>query len=123
MNTRSNVLAEVANVLQASPPDVKARLVSVMVERELVKRVDTLDKALVKRKELSKELDKIKPEPSYDAEGKEVPGNFTKAQNESRKKALEQLNKFDRLLEEALTNGKDFDKLSQMMGGNNSEGK
>ena len=116
MSTGSSVLAEVADVLKGSSQGVRTRLVGALVERELSKRVDTLDKALVKRRELVKDLEKIRAEDTFDAEGTKVPGTFTKAQNEQRKKAKERLTKFDAALERAFA-GEGFDKLSQLVAG------
>ena len=119
-STGNNVLAEVADVLKGSSGEVRKRLVNALTERELVKRVDILDKALLKRKDFVKEVDKIRPEKQYDLEGNEMPGNFTKAQHDQRKQAKEKLTKFDKLLENAF-NGQDFDKLSQMLSGGKSD--
>lgn len=110
------MLVEVADVLKASSGTVRTRLRDVLVERELVKRVELLDKALVKRRDLVKELDKIRPEDMFDAQGGKVPGNFTKSQHEQRKKAQERLTKFDAALERAFS-GEGFDKLAQFVAG------
>lgn len=116
VSTGTAVLVEVADALKASSSTVRSRLVATLTERELVKRVDLLDKALVKRKEVAKELDKIRAEDTFDGDGNKVPGTFTKAQYESRKKAKEKLSKFDAALERAFS-GEGFDKLAQMVAG------
>jgi len=116
VSTGTAVLVEVADALKASSGTVRSRLVATLTERELAKRVDLLDKALVKRKEVAKELDKIRAEDTFDGEGNKVPGTFTKAQHESRKKAKEKLTKFDAALERAFS-GEGFDKLAQMVAG------
>lgn len=117
-STSQGVYAEVADALKSSPALVRSKLVVALTERELNKRVEMLDKALVKGKELEKEVLKIRPEDSYDAQGNKVPGNFTKAQFETLKKAKEKSDKFNAALEKAFAG--DFEKLSGLMSGKES---
>lgn len=119
------VIAEVADVLANSAPTVRARLVSAMTERELTKRVETLDKALTKRMQLFIETKKLKPKKlvvlNDDGTTTEVSAPQTmeevKAYQKSVKDAQENLDKFDGLLEKAFNGDKDaFDKLAKQAG-------
>lgn len=118
-STGASVLAEVAAALGASTGEVRGRLVKALTERELVKRVDLLDKALVKRAALANELNSIRP-PGKKAhalvDGKmvEVQAVYTpeevkkfndemKQYNKKLKEATEKLAKFDSTLESAFT--------------------
>ena len=118
-NTAMGVLVEVAESLKSSAPVVRSRLVSALTERELSKRVDMLDKALVKLKELKKEADKIRPETFVDLAGNKVEGNFTKANWETKKKAMEKLTKLEKAVEKAFA-GEEFDKLANLVAGKES---
>lgn len=117
-STATGVLAEVATVLAGAAGETRSRLVKVLTERELVKRVDLLDKALVKRTQLQNELNAIRP-PGKKAhalvDGKmvEVQAVYTpeevkkyndelKQHNKKLKEATEKLAKFEKLLELAM---------------------
>lgn len=114
------VLVEVADALKASPNTVRERLVATLTERELVKRVDMLDKGLAKVKELKRDVDKVRPADLFDADGNKVPGHFTKQQHEELKKAKEKLAKLEGALEKALA-GEGFDKLAGLVSGKSSD--
>lgn len=142
-STGASVLAEVAAALQGSSPQVRSRLVAALTERELAKRVDLLDKALVKRAQLDQELRNLRmPEKKafqlVDGAMKEVAAvvQYTpeeakkyaedlKAHNKKVKEATEKLAKFDSVLEAAFTGdatnpdalAKAFDKLSKQLSG------
>lgn len=116
-STGASVLAEVAGALRASPPEIRSRLVQVLTEREKVKRVDLLDKALVKRAQLQNELNAIRPpgkkahalvdgkmvevQAVYTPEEVKKFNEETKAYNKKLKEATEKLAKFDKTLEAA----------------------
>lgn len=141
MSTGQNVLAEVASALGASGVEVRTRLVRALTERELVKRVDTLDKALVKRDQLQKEVYKVKvpgkpavkllnadgtftEQPAtYTVEEAKKYGEEVKAYQKALKEANEKLQKFDDMVEQAFTapTQKVFDKLAGMIGGKSEE--
>lgn len=110
------VLVEVADALRNSSQTVRSRLVTALTERELVKRVDLLDKGLAKLKEVKKEVDKIRPADMFDAEGNKVPGHFTKQQHEELKKAKEKFAKLEKAVEKAFA-GEEFDKLANLVAG------
>lgn len=124
--TSQNVAAEVAESLQNSASDVRARVVATLVEREKAKRVDLLDKAMVKRQQLATELNKIRPTKNFQMTGGglvEVEGTLTAEQGKQWKAAKEKLDKFDTLLESAFTTAskESFEKLSNAVGGKSEE--
>lgn len=116
----TSVLAEVASILKNSAPTVKDRLVAALTERELVKRVDLLDKALVKLRDFKKEVDKIKPQDQFDLDGNKVATFLSKQQHEDLKKAKEKVQKLEKAFEKALA-GEEFDKLSNLVAGSSTE--
>lgn len=125
--TGTTVLAEVADALKGASGAVKQRLVDALVERELVKRVDMLDKALLKRRDLARELAKIQPKKTYKFVGPdqvEVESTYTaeeaKQFQKTLKDATEKVTKFDAALEAAFQ-GNGFDKLAQLLGGKSDE--
>ncbi len=145
-STGASVLAEVADALKASTGETRTRLVRALTERELVKRVDLLDKALVKRGQLQNELNAIRP-PSkkvfklVDGKMQEVEALYTqdevkkyneetKQYNKKLKEATEKLSKFDKALEAAFGAGPDgteklteaFAKLAKQVAGGGSDG-
>lgn len=115
-STTTSVLAEVASVLGASSPDVRKRLVTVLAERELSKRVDLLDKGLAKLRDLKREVDKIRPPVSFTADGTKVEGTFSKSDFENLKKSKEKVAKLESALEKAFA-GQEFDKLANLASG------
>lgn len=127
VNTGATVLAEVADVLKGSSGTVRTRLVSALVERELVKRVDLLDKAIVKRQELVRALNKIQPKKMMklvNGKMEEVEALYSSEEAKqfmkTVKEATEKLAKFDSAMEEAF-NGTGFDKLANMVSGKSEE--
>ncbi len=115
-STTTSVLAEVADALKASPDAVKSRVRDLLVEREVSKRVELLDKGLAKLREFKNEVNKVRPPVSYTADGTKVEGNFSKADFETLKKAKEKLAKLEGDLEKAFA-GQEFDKLAGLVGG------
>lgn len=145
-STGAGVLAEVAAALQGSTGDVRGRLVKALTERELVKRVDLLDKALAKRAQLQNELNGIRPPGKKNfalVEGNMVevqavytPEEVKKHKEEMKqhlkkhKEATEKLAKFDKALEAAFGAGPDgteklaeaFAKLTKQVAGGGDSG-
>jgi hypothetical protein len=108
------VLAAVSERIGASGPAVRERVVSALVEREVVARVELLDKALAKRTETEKDLRKLKPDvENYDADGKLVSSSYSKAKADELKKARESLDKLEKALDKALVDN-DFSKLREL---------
>jgi hypothetical protein len=116
VSTTSSVLVEVADALKASPDQVKSRVRDLLVEREVSKRVDLLDKGLAKLREAKNEVSKVRPPVSYTADGTKVEGNFSKADFENLKKARDKVTKLEGALEKAFA-GQEFDKLAGLVGG------
>jgi len=107
-----SVYQEVAAIAKDAPV-LRQKLVKLLSEAEQDAKVATLVKAYNKRKDLMKELEKIKPEISFDGEGKALPPVYTKAAFEQRKKAQESLNKFDKAFTKALEKA-DFGELNNL---------
>lgn len=134
VSTSQGVLAEVADALKNSNGTVRTKLVHTLTERELVKRVDTLDKALVKRAQLQLELNKFRMptkkvfklvdgqmveanvEITYSPEEAKKYNEEVKQFNKQLKEATEKLQKFDNALEKAFA-GEGFDKLTGLVAG------
>jgi hypothetical protein len=137
-STGATVLAEVAAALGASTGDVRTRLVKALTERELLKRVDMLDKALVKRAQLFNELNNMRApakkafalvdgkmvevQAVYTPEEKKKHDEDMKQHNKKVKEATEKLAKFDSVLETAFTGApeeleKAFAKLGKALSG------
>ena len=127
------VLAEVASALDKMAEEARSRLRTTLIEREMTRRVDLLDKALVKRQQLFVEVKKLRPQKLFkineDGTSTEVDAPVTADEAKKFAKALkeakEKLEKFDTLLEKAFTNpDKDtFDKLGKQVAGKDSEEK
>lgn len=129
-STGTTVIAEVADVLAGSAPQVRDRLKNLLVEREVSKRVDLLDKALVKRQQLFIETKKFKLKTgtliAEDGTKSKVTLPMTedevKAYEKGVKEAKEKLEKFDAALEKAFSGDKDaFDKLAKQVAGKSDE--
>lgn len=122
VSTSQGVLAEVADALKGSTGAVRSRLVSALTERELVKRVDLLDKAIVKRAQLQNEVNAIRPpgkknfalgadgnmveiQAVYTPEEVKKHKEDTKAYQKKLKEATDKLAKFDSALEAAFGAG------------------
>ncbi|CAB4196758.1 hypothetical protein UFOVP1290_278 [uncultured Caudovirales phage] len=117
-NVAQTVLAEVADVLKTSPTTVRSRLVSSLVEREVTRRVDLLDKGLNKLKTAKKELDKVKPDvETFSEAGEKLTATFSKVKFEERKKALEVFEKLSKAVEAAFAGeaGDCFNKLEELV--------
>lgn len=112
------MLAEVVERLDTSSIDVKSRLVTTLVERELVKRVDLLDKGLAKLRELKREADKIRPKKVFDVETlKEITSTtFSPEEAKTLRAAREKVTKLELALEKAFA-GQEFDKLANLVAG------
>jgi cell division protein ZapA (FtsZ GTPase activity inhibitor) len=92
----------VAERVAALGPAVQEGVVTVLVEQVKKKRETAILTALNLLEEKQKELKKIKPEQTFDAEGKVASEFFTKANNETRKKTSEAIAKIEKALEKAL---------------------
>lgn len=113
-STGTGVLAEVASALQGSSGEVRSRLVKALTERELVKRVDLLDKALVKQGQLRNEVNAIRP-PGKKAFVLQQDGKMVEVQAvytpEEKKKHEEEMKQYNKKLKEANEKLANFEKL------------
>jgi hypothetical protein len=92
----------IAERVAALGPAVQEGVVTVLVEQVKDKRVKAVLTALSLLEEKQKELKKIKPEQTFDGEGKVASEFYTKANNELRKKTTEAITKIEKALEKAL---------------------
>lgn len=142
-STGTTVLAEVASALQGSTGDVRTRLVGMLTEREVTRRVDLLDKALTKRAALQQELNSLRmPEKktftlvdgkmvestvpvAYTPEEAKKYAEDKKAFDKKVKEATDKLATFEKVLETAFVGdssspealGRAFDKLGKLVSG------
>ena len=117
----STLQEEVATILKDGSDHVKGKLRDLLVEREVSKRVELLDKGMNKLRELRREVDKIRPPTVYNGAGEKVEGNFTNEEWQKKKQAQEKVVKLEKTLENAFA-GQDFDKLASLVSGkDNSE--
>lgn len=102
-----SLLSEVSEGIASSNETVIGRVRDMLVEKEVATRVDTLDKAIQKRRQLAKELAKVnRPDNvQYDSDGNEVSGTYSKDRLQARKKAREALEKLEKAIEAAMTSG------------------
>jgi hypothetical protein len=114
--THQSVLAEVADALKDSPERVRMLVRTALVDREISKRVDILDKGLAKLRELKNEVNKIRPPVVFAEDGTKLTGAFSKAEFENLKKAKEKVTKLENALEKSFS-GQEFDKLAGLIGG------
>jgi hypothetical protein len=108
------LLADVADRIKQSGPEVYNRLRDKMVDTEISERVALLDKGLQKRFTLMTDLRKVdKPDnEAFNADGSLAHGTYSKARLEEIKKAKEALQKHEGALEKALASN-DFSKLKE----------
>ena len=110
---------EVAAVLKDGNEHVKGKLRDLLVEREVSKRVDLLDKGMNKLRELKREVDKIRPPVVFNSAGEKMDGNYSKEDWQKKQQAQEKLAKLEKTLENAFA-GQDFDKLASLVAGKDS---
>jgi hypothetical protein len=102
---------QVAERIATLGPTVQDGVVSVLVEQVKEKRIKAVLTALNLIEETQKELKKIKPEQTFDADNKVVSEFYTKPNMESRKKAQEKIASVEAALEAALGATPNFEKL------------
>ena len=82
-----------------SVTSARQRVIDDLAQQELDRRVSVLATALGKRKELSIQVKKVKPDQVfYDAEGNKTSESFTKAKADELKKLKNKLEKLDGLI-------------------------
>ena len=92
----------VAEKIAGLGPVVQEAVATALADQVKEKRVKAVLTALNLKEEKEKELKKIKPEQTFDGDGKVVSEFFTKPNNEARKKAQEAITKIEKALNEAL---------------------
>lgn len=92
----------VAEKIAGLGPVVNEAVATALADQVKEKRVKAVLTALNLKEEKEKELKKIKPEQTFDGEGKVASEFYTKANNELRKKTTESLTKIEKALNEAL---------------------
>lgn len=98
----STLKETVAEKIAALGPQVHEAVASALADQVKEKRVKAVLTALNLKEEKEKELKKIKPEQTFDAEGKVVSEFYTKPNFEARKKVVETVAKIEKALNEAL---------------------
>lgn len=95
---------QVAERIKASAPDVEQRLVDMLVEKEVSRRVEVVGQGVGKANDLEKELRKIdKPDSeTFNADGSTATATYTKARLEELKKTREKLDKLNKAIDKAL---------------------
>src|ERR1700675_956699 len=102
---------QIAERVASLGPAVQEGVVATLVDQVKDKRVKAVLTVLNLLEEAQKELKKIKPEQSFDAEGKVASEFYTKANNDSRKKTTEKIAKMEAALGLALGENPNFEKL------------
>ena len=92
----------VAEKIAASGPVVFERVVTALSEQVIQKRATAIQTALNLKEEKEKELKKIKPVQTFNADSTVASETFSKADNDNRKKLTEAITKIDKALNEAL---------------------
>jgi hypothetical protein len=92
----------VAEKIAGLGPVVQEAVATALADQVKEKRVKAVLTALNLKEEKEKELKKIKPEQTFDGEGKVASEFYTKANNDLRKKTTEALTKIEKALNEAL---------------------
>lgn len=109
------ILSAVSTAIESSTPKVVDRVVECLVEKELSKRVGTLDKTLQMRADLVIYLRKAsKPDiEQYDVSGNVVNSTFSKAKLDELRKAKEQLERVESAINKAV-NSNDWSKITEV---------
>jgi hypothetical protein len=98
----STLKETVAEKIAGLGPVVHEAVATALADQVKEKRVKAVLTALNLKEEKEKELKKIKPTQTFDAEGKVASETFSKADNDNRKKTQEALTKIEKALNEAL---------------------
>jgi len=101
----------VAEKVAGLGPVVHEAVASALADQVKEKRVKAVLTGLNLKEEKEKELKKIKPEQTFDGEGKVASEFYTKANNDTRKKTTEKITKIEAALAAALGETPNFEKL------------
>jgi chaperonin cofactor prefoldin len=113
--TSTDILELVKTKVNASSEAVKTKLVDRLVNLEVSARIDMVEQALNKVKELKTAFDKIKPDQEIYSEDGTKTLSFTKAKFEEKNKSKEKLAKLETALDAYLSTGESFSKLADAM--------
>lgn len=102
---------QVSERIAALGPAVQEGVVTALVDQTKEKRVKAVLTALNLLEESQKELKKIKPDQTFDGDGKVASETYSKANNDLRKKATEKVAKIEAALAAALGETPNFEKL------------
>ena len=113
----TTILELVKTKIAESTPIVKQRLTGMLVDREVDRRVEMLDKALAKLSELRRSEAKCKPDNVTVSDDGTKQQNFSTAKYEERKKLREKTVKLEKAIDAALEGeSKDaFQKLKEAL--------
>ncbi len=115
LSPASDFLEEVKTLLQGSNAEVRKRLLDTYVNREVEERVLVLDLLLKKRKEVSNELNKLRPDQKFlNGEGEVQHELYSPEQAKKRKEAIELLSKLDKAFTDASKG--DFKRARELTG-------
>src|SRR5271157_3653888 len=101
----------VAEKIAGLGPVVHEAVATALADQVKEKRVKAVLTALNLKEEKEKEIKKIKPEQTFDGEGKVASEFYTKANNDTRKKTTEKITKIEAALAAALGETPNFEKL------------
>lgn len=105
----SELRAVIAEQILKCAPLVEERIVTAMVEREVVKRGEAIGKCLDKLMKAENDQRKIKPDIiAYDAAGTKVSENWSKERLEELNKSKQRIEKLTRAIDKALDKKPDF---------------
>jgi hypothetical protein len=106
---------KVAEQITTISPAVNESVVNFLVNKEVDKRSSAIIQGIDKYNGLKNDLRKVKPDQVLFAEdGKEVSSGYSKAKLEERKKLIEQIEKLEKALDQAIGGG-DMSKLYDLV--------
>jgi F0F1-type ATP synthase beta subunit len=106
---------DVAAKIAGLGPEVQSGVVEVLVEQVRKKRIDAVLTALNLKDEKEKELKKIKPVQTFNADSTVASETFSKADNDNRKKLTETVTKIEKALNEALGETPNYENLFKVV--------
>lgn len=109
----------VSERLAQDVPVVKNRVIDLLTEQEIKKRVDAVVAVITKLDETKKEFYKLKPDNVvFDIDGNVLTEGYTKATLENRKKKAEQVAKLEKALDQAFDDEKpNFEQVLKIASG------
>lgn len=106
-----------------SGPKIFDKVVDILAEEIITKRVKQIVEAQTEYEKLEKEFKKLVPDVvSYDGEGKVASENFSKSRIDARSKATKRMEKIKAAIDKALENN-DFSGMNNLGNGNDESKK